>query len=416
MQDNYRLKHTFVGVDLHKATHTAVMVNCWGDKIEEITIENRPAEFDKLLKFAKKHTPKGMTAIFGLEDVGGYGRSLAVYLLEKNQTVKEVNASLAHDRRKSNPMYSKNDSWDAQCVADVLKDKMLELPDANPQDIYWTISQLVNRRDAIVKAQTALKNQLHGQLSYNYPSYKKFFSKLDGKSALAFWEQYPSPQVLAGVSLEELAEYLRKASRNACSTKKAKAILELVKADGETTREYQETRDFLIQSHVRDVHFKVEELKLIESELEKLMSRLDYQLETMPGISTVIASQLVSEIGDVKRFLSAKKLASYAGIAPVNFSSGGKGKNQKCRLGNRTLHGIFYNLARQQIQVSKGTGAKRNDLFRDYFERKVSEGKTSGQAMVCIMRRLVNIIYGMMKNKTAYVHPIIGEPIPAKVA
>lgn len=63
-----------------------------------------------------------------------------------------------------------------------------------------------------------------------------------------------------------------------------------------------------------------------------------------------------------------------------------------------------------------GIGAKRNDLFRDYFERKVSEGKTSGQAMVCIMRRLVNIIYGMMKNKTAYVHPIVSEPIPAKVA
>jgi transposase len=102
-------------VDLHKATHTAVMVNCWGDKIEEITIEKRPADFDKLLKFTKKHTP-----VFGFEDVGGNGRSLAIYLLEKNQIVKEVNASLAHDRRKSNPMYRKNDSWDAQCVADVL--------------------------------------------------------------------------------------------------------------------------------------------------------------------------------------------------------------------------------------------------------------------------------------------------------
>lgn len=417
MQDNYRLKHTFVGVDLHKATHTAVMVNCWGDKIEEITIENRPAEFDKLLKFTKKHTPKGMTAVFGLEYVGGYGRSLAVYLLEKNQTVKEVNASLAHDRRKSNPMYRKNDSWDAQCVADVLKDKMLELPDANPQDIYWTISQLVNRRDAIVKAQTALKNQLHGQLGHNYPSYKKFFSKLDGKSALAFWEQYPSPKTLVGVDVEELAEYLRKASRNACSTKKAKAILELVKADGDTEREYQETRDFLIKSHVRDIRFKVEELRLIEAELEQLMSKLDYQLETMPGISTVIASQLVSHIGDINRFANANKLARYAGIAPVNFSSGGKGKDSKCKLGHRPLHGIFYNLAKQQIQISKGSGEKRNEAFRDYFDKRVSEGKTSGQAMVCIMRRLVNIIYGMMKNKTAY-RPYVAskEPIPAKVA
>lgn len=43
---------------------------------------------------------------------------------------------------------------------------------------------------------------------------------------------------LAGVSVEELAKFLRKASRNACSTKKAQSIIELVKADGDTTREH----------------------------------------------------------------------------------------------------------------------------------------------------------------------------------
>lgn len=290
------------------------------------------------------------------------------------------------------------------------------MPDANPQDIYWTIGQVVNRRDAIIKAQTALKNQLHGQLMYNYPSYKKFFSDVCGKGALAFWEKYPSPKTLSGVEVEELAQYLRSATRNACSTKKAKAILELVKADGDTTREYQESRDFLVQSHVRDIKFKLEELEKIEKELSELMSTLDYKLETMDGISTVIASQLVAEISDINRFKNPNKLAMYAGIAPVNFSSGGKGKDSKCKLGNRKLHGIFYFLAVQQIQVSKGSGAKRNPIFRDYYERKIAEGKTSGQALVCIMRRLVNIIYGMMKNKTAYIAPPMKENVLEKTA
>lgn len=36
--------------------------------------------------------------------------------------------------------------------------------------------------------------------------------------------------------------------------------------------------------------------------------------------------------------------------------------------------------------------------------------------MVCVMRRLVNIIYGMMKNKTVYVHPTDKEVIPADAA
>ena len=54
--------------------------------------------------------------------------------------------------------------------------------------------------------------------------------------------------------------------------------------------------------------------------------------------------------------------------------------------------------------------------YYNYFDEKVADGKTSGQALVCIMRRLVNIIYGMMKNKTAYRPYVVSkEPIPAKV-
>ncbi|KAJ48975.1 transposase, partial [Clostridium tetanomorphum DSM 665] len=37
-----------------------------------------------------------------------------------------------------------------------------------------------------------------------------------------------------------------------------------------------------------------------------------------------------------------------------------------------------------------------------YFQRKIGEGKTKPQALVSIMRRLVNIVYGMLKNKTEY--------------
>jgi len=101
---------------------------------------------------------------------------------------------------------------------------------------------------------------------------------------------------------------------------------------------------------------------------------------------------MVAEIGDVRRFSSPDKLARFAGIAPVMFSLGGKGNNQKSRQGNRVLHGLFYNLAVQQVQVAKGSRMPRNPAFYAYYLQKQAEGKTKGQAMVCIMRRLVNII------------------------
>ncbi|URZ03826.1 IS110 family RNA-guided transposase [Clostridium felsineum] len=395
--------HIYIGLDLHKDTHTAVIIDCWDEKIDSITIENKPSDFTHLMNKVNKIAGK-LTPVYGLEDVHGYGRSLAVFLIEKGMIVKEVNSALSFMERMSYPTTKKSDDWDAKCIASVLLRKLDTLPDANPQDLYWTIKMMVNRRDAIVKSITTLTNQLHEQLNYNYPSYKKFFSDVNSKTALAFYEEYPSPKHLRGVTDKDLAEFLRKPSHNSCSTRKAKEILDIVESDGDTTREYQESRDFIIQSIVRDIAFKSEEIKKVETEMKKLLKLLDLNLETIPGIDTVTAIALVAHIGDIKRFRNADKLAKFSGIAPVNFSSAGKGKDKKSKQGNRELYGVFYFLAVQQIQVSK-KGTPRNPVFLEYYKRKVSEGKTKIQALVCVMRRLNNIIYGMMKNKTEYILP-----------
>ncbi|MGF9878969.1 IS110 family transposase [Bacillus albus] len=404
-----RQNYLYVGVDLHKEHHTAVIINCWQEKLGEIQFENKPSAFSKFLLKVEIYVSAGVSVVFGLEDVGGYGRALAKYLVDHEQVVKEVNPALSFLERKSHVTTQKSDSWDAECVARILINKLNQLPDAKPNDLFWSIQQLVSRRNALVKAQSALKNQLHIQLNHHYPSYKKFFSELDGKTALAFWQQYPSPSCLEGANIKQLTAFLLDVSNNTCSVKKASDILKLVKEDGQTMKEYQEMRKFLVRSIVREIEFKKKEMKYIERELKQLVNLLDYQLETMPGIELVTASALIAEIGDVRRFPNPNKLARFAGVAPVYFGSGGKGKTHKSKQGNRALHALFYNLAVQQVQVAKGSKMPRNPVFHAYYQKKLKEGKTKGQALVCIMRRLVNIVYGMMKYKTAYELPIVEE-------
>jgi len=93
----------------------------------------------------------------------------------------------------------------------------------------------------------------------------------------------------------------------------------------------------------------------------------------------------------------------------LRFSSAGKSKDQKSKQGNRELHSILYFLAIQQVQVAKVSGKPRNPVLQDYYQRKINEGKTKKQALVCVMRRLVNIVYGMMKYRTAYAIPELPE-------
>jgi len=44
----------YVGIDLHKETHTAVMIDCYNQKLGEITFPNRPADFPKLVAKVKR--------------------------------------------------------------------------------------------------------------------------------------------------------------------------------------------------------------------------------------------------------------------------------------------------------------------------------------------------------------------------
>lgn len=87
-------------------------------------IENKPSAFSTFLLDIDKLTEEGLKPVFGLEDVGGYGRSLAQFLTDHGQVVKEVNPALSFAERKSHMTTQKSDSWDAECVARILLNQL----------------------------------------------------------------------------------------------------------------------------------------------------------------------------------------------------------------------------------------------------------------------------------------------------
>lgn len=386
-----------------------MVIDCWNKKLGEMTFDNRPSAFPTFVQMVKKYSKRGQKAIFGLEDVGGFGRSLALFLREQRFIVKEVNPKLSSGMRKNQTIIEKYDSWDAECVARVVRDEWDRLPDANPIDVYWAIGQMVRVRAGLVEHYASTLRRLHQQLSYHYPSYKKFFSELDGKTALAFWEKYPSPRCLKDVSEAELAEFLKRESNRYLSLSKARQILSLIAEDGDTERQYQDQRDLIIQTLVRTLRSCSEEMRKLEDELSVLLDEIGCTLDSMPGIDKVTAACFVAEIGAIERFASAEKLARFAGIAPVRHGTGGKDRRYKSKQGNRVLHELFRQLAIRQLVVAKRTKQPRNPYFLHYYEQKLKEGKSKRQAIVCLMRKLVNVVYHLLKYKAIYQMPDIPQ-------
>lgn len=148
------------------------------------------------------------------------------------------------------------------------------------------------------------------------------------------------------------------------------------------------------------------ELDKVDKMLEKMYKDLGCTLTTIPGVNVITAVKILSEIGDIKRFGNANKLAQFAGIAPLHLSSSGKGKDFATKQGNRRLQATIYFLAIQMIQISS-KGTPRHPAFRAYYEKRKAEGKTSQQALICISRRLISIINGMLKSGTEYRMPVV---------
>lgn len=98
---------------------------------------------------------------------------------------------------------------------------------------------------------------------------------MDGKTALAFWERYPSPSCLEGVSIKQLTTFLLEVSHNTCSVKKANEILKLVIEDGNTTKNIRKLETFG-RKHCAPHLFGKQEIGKVERELKELMSLLDF--------------------------------------------------------------------------------------------------------------------------------------------
>ena len=109
-------------------------------------------------------------------------------------------------------------------------------------------------------------------------------------------------------------------------------------------------------------------------------------LTELYGVGPILACALIGHTGDVRLFTTRDQFASYAGVAPIEHSSGGRIVHRLSRRGNRQLNHAIHMVAICQIRQTNSEG-------RFYFERKVAEGKTTKEALRALKRQISNVVY-----------------------
>jgi transposase len=115
-------------------------------------------------------------------------------------------------------------------------------------------------------------------------------------------------------------------------------------------------------------------------------------LTGLHGIGVVLAAKLLAHTGTIHRFRSSSAFASFAGVAPIEVSSGDVERHRLSRAGDRQLNYALHVMAITQI--------RRDTQGRAYSQGKRAAGKSHKDALRCLKRRLSDVVYRTILRDT----------------
>lgn len=140
----------------------------------------------------------------------------------------------------------------------------------------------------------------------------------------------------------------------------------------------------------------------IEKKIDELLNKNHtlkqdiYNITTIPGVGKITAVAVLAETPDLSLFTDARQLAAYAGLTPKHHSSGTSinKKSRISKIGSKTLRRALYFPA----IVAKN----HNEVFKTFSNKMQKKGKITKVIIIAIMRKLLHMIFGIIKNKNQF--------------
>lgn len=390
-----------LGVDPHRESLDVIAIRFPEEIVLDETFDNCRAGHHALWSQANALAAElDLALVIGLEDGSNYGYTLGRYLTNQGCPVKEVNPRMTN-RQRDFYGQDKTNRLDALATAAIVLRIYDRLPDITPvEEALAATRELSRYRLQLVKEQTTNINRLHRYLANQYPAYKTFFSRVNGVAALHFWATYPTPAHLQDATPDELADFFYHKSNHRlgkdASRKKADLIFHCLH---DSPPQLLPLLAHAQASVICDLAHRLLQLKrsidALEAKLEETLPATGQKLDTFKGVSTALAGILVGETQDTARFNHDKdRFASYNGSAPASRGTGKHVRQVENRWCNRHLKSALDRVA---------LSARRCDpLSAQYFQSCLNRGLSPGQAHKRLMRRLSDVLFAMMRDKTAY--------------
>ena len=384
----------YYGIDVASEKHNCCVLDEKEHVMCEFSFANDQTGFSKLLHYLNyPNIPEGTKKHIGLEATGVYGENLTEFLRRNGFEVTTFNPLTVKKQLTATTLRkTKTDKSDAKFIAVMLARGNYK-PDAPTLYHNSELKSLYRRRFLLVKKRSGAKNVAKSLIVKLFPEYLKLFTDTFGASSMAILSKYPSAKDLSSCRRASLAKLLASSSRGRFGIDKAEAIIDLAK---NSIGKYSRADAIALSMALEEITFYSGQIERLEHEIHLIFQEHPSPVLSIPGIGEVIGAMIVSEIGNIERFSNPNKLLAYAGLEPSIYQSGKftPSSGSMVKRGSSFLRWALMIAARLVPRFSLTFGA--------YLYKKSSEGKHFNVATSHVAKKLVRVIFSLLKNNSLF--------------
>jgi len=390
----------YAGIDISKRSFTVSILDDTGEMVESpSTFPVNQKGLAKLLTILTGISEDKKKIQVGMEATGSLWENIYSFLEEKGYTLALINPHQSKKFHEFARCKAKTDKVDSVVIAGLLRSGET-IGSYVPEDDVQVLRELVRLRYSLQKTKKSYQRRALSLLEVVFPEYTQLVKNPFGEVSCMILTKYPTAYHMREAKVSNLVKISRRIQGNNYSGELAYRLIEAAKQSIYSGKAYR----------VRGENLRIllEEIRGLKEKIERIDKRIDDILSSkepasperrlleIPGVGPKTVAAFRGEVGDVTRFSRATELIGFIGWHPKIYESGEK-KSQHPKMskkGSPTLRVALY--------MASVSCIKHNRELRSLYLRKISQGKEAKQALICVGKKLICIMYGMLKNGTSY--------------
>ncbi len=361
------------GIDVHKTFLVATVI-----KTESYTPKYFKKRFsthnNDILKF-KKWLIENNCYDVCMESTGKY------WIPVFNLLEDTIHVTIANPKWVRAVKGNKDDKKDSKWIGDLFRLGLVPGSFIPPKDIR-ILRELTRYRSKLVSARSGEKNRFQNSFTVCNIALDSVVSDMFGKSATAISDYILTSDTFDPNHCVSLLKGKLK--------KKSDEVIESI--EGYHMMQPQKDRALIIKKHIAFLDQTIAEVDEYLDSLVQPYEQLIQLLCSIPGIKRQSAIIIISEIGsDMTPFENAKKISSWAGLAPSSNESAGKKKSVKI-----SRAGVYLKPA--LVQVAHAANKSKDTPYYKIKYDRISRRRGKKRAIIAIARMIITAIYHMINT------------------